>query len=62
MIALLGSLQITPELEHAMIAETQRLFEVDRPAPVINCVQLEAQLERLGKACANGMISKATYI
>ena len=58
---MLGALQITPELEQALIGETQRLFEVDRPAPAINRVQLEAQLERLGEAYADGTISKAKY-
>jgi hypothetical protein len=61
MITLLSSLNITSELEEVMIAETRRLFAIDNPEPHRNRAQLEAQLERLGEAYADGSISKDKY-
>ena len=61
MIALLGSLLITSELEDAILAETRRLFETERPAPAVDRDQITAQLGRLGEAYADGTISKAKY-
>jgi hypothetical protein len=61
MRAVLGSIQITQELEDAMLAEAKRLFDLERPAPAVDRAVLEAQLERLGEAYADGTIGKARY-
>lgn len=60
-LALLGNLQLTDELRAAVAAEARRLLGVAHTPPAVDAAAVQAQLERLGEAYADGTMSKARY-
>jgi hypothetical protein len=60
-LAILGGLQFTDELRAAVGNEARRLLGIERTPPAVDAEAIRAQLERLGEAYADGVLSKARY-
>jgi hypothetical protein len=62
MRTLLGHIQIMPELEAELLAETRALFDKDVPRPRVDRAKLEEQLRRVGQLYADEVIGEAEYV
>lgn len=61
MLSILGSLQLTDALRAAVADEARRLLGIEHTPPAVDAEAIRAQLERLGEAYADGVLSKARY-